>query len=240
MIEASNGHKRPSDLSVFLPLLSPAVTLAHTLFVFFCHVYPPPSPRRLVSLPISLHGTVISLFLRWIGFSAAVTGMEAAPPPSGFCHLSKTRCHFHSPSHPSPPLSPHPCFLASISYGAELCVCERVCRRLVCNPDSLQPKSILFEIWSIMKTFFANTNLPFSYLLFPPLFSLYDTFPFRSPLSNQENMMQKRAENMFSDIMSCDHCRAMLQERGICIIFQCRCVRVLLERARLSHESYVT
>lgn len=209
LIEASNGHTRPSDLSVFLPLLSPAVTLAHTFFVFFCHVYPPPSPHRLVSLPISLRGTVISLFLRWIGFSAAVTGMEAAPPSPGFCHLSKTRCHFHSPSRPpQPPRLLSPCFLASISYGAELCVCERVCRRLMCNPDSLQPKSILFEIWSIMETFLPTPTFHFhiSSSLLPPLFSLYDTFPFRSPLSNQENMMLERAGNTFSDIITVTLC----------------------------------
>lgn len=239
MIEASNGHKRPRDLSVFLPLLSPAVTLAHTLFVFFCHVYPPPSPPRLVSLPISLRGTVISLFLRWIGFSAAVTSMEAVPPP-GFCHLSKTRCHFHSPSHPSPlcllilaslllSLTGQSCVFVSVCGGAS-CVIPILCSQ---NRFSLRFGASWKHFCQHQPSIFISP-LP-SYLLC----SLYDTFPFRSPLSNQENMMQKRAENTFSDI-SCDRCRVMLKERGICILFQCGCVRVLLERARLSHESYVT
>lgn len=173
LIEASNGHKRPSDLSVFLPLLSPTVTLAHTLFVFFCHVYPPPSPRRLVSLPISLRGAVISLFLRWIGFSAAVTGMEAAPPP-WFLPSFQNSLPLPLPITSLPPSvssSLLPCFY--LLRGRVVCFCERVCCRLVCNPDSLQPKSILFEIWSIMETFFANANLPFSYLLFPLTSSVF-------------------------------------------------------------------
>lgn len=237
LIEASNGHKRPSDLSFFFATALPRCDPCTHTFCIFLSCLPPTlsSPPRFPAHFPSRDCHLPFPPVDWI-FSRCHRHGGCSPSP-GFCHLSKTRCHFHSPSHPSPPLSPHPCFLASISYRAELCVRERVCQRLVCNPDSLQPKSILFEIWSIMETFLPTPTFHFhiSSSLLPPLFSLYDTFPFRSPLSNQENMMQKRGENTFSDIISCVHCRTMLKERGICIIFQRQCVQVLLERARLSH-----
>lgn len=71
LIEARNGHKCPSDL--FAPAMSRSCCdpRTHHLAIFLSCL--PPSPPRF------LHGTVIFLFLRWIGFSAAVTSTNAAP-----------------------------------------------------------------------------------------------------------------------------------------------------------------
>lgn len=140
----------------FLPFLAPAVTLTHTIFVFFCHVYP---PRRLASFT----GLSSSFFSAGLDFQ--LLSQARMPLPSGFCHLSKSRCHFHSPSHPlagrlliPPPPSP-PCL--HLLQG-------RVVPAPLCNPDSSQPKLILSEIWDITQTFFfTKTSLPFTLLHFP-------------------------------------------------------------------------
>ncbi len=120
-----------------------------------------------------LHGSVISLFLQWIGFQLLSRAWRLLSP--GFCHLSKTHCHFHSSS-PSLPL--YPLLLAPCLYllqGRVVCVC-------VCVITILCSLIGLLRTSNIMETISANSRvvffLPFPaspfYLspsLSPPLFS---------------------------------------------------------------------
>lgn len=148
----------------FLPFLAPAVTLTHTIFVFFCHVYP---PRRLASFT----GLSSSFFSAGLDFQ--LLSQARMPLPSGFCHLSKSRCHFHSPSHPLAgrllirPTPLHPLLLACISYRAELCL-----RRCVIPILRSQNRFFLRFGTSRKHLFFffffpTKTSLPFTLLHFP-------------------------------------------------------------------------
>lgn len=117
-----------------LPFPSLAVTLAHCAFIFlFCHFFNPPFPPTCFIFPGHfLHGSVVSLFLQWIGFQLLSRAQRLLSP--GFCHLYKTHCHFHStsPSFPFYPLLLALCFY--LLQGRVGCVCA-----CVCNSDSLQP-----------------------------------------------------------------------------------------------------
>lgn len=175
LIGARNGHKCPSDL--FVPAISRSCCDPHTHhFCIFLSCLPPSPPRFL-------HGTVIFLFLRWIGFSAAVTSADAAPlwflpsfQKSLPLPLAFTSTRRPSPHPPHPPPPPPPCL--HLLQG-------RVVPAPLCNPDSSQPKSILSEIWDITQTsffffFFPRKqafHLHCSTSLLLPLFFLEQTPP---------------------------------------------------------------
>lgn len=116
LIEARNGHKCPSDL--FVPAISRSCCDPHPHhFCIFLSCLPPSPPRFL-------HGTVIFLFLRWIGFSAAVTSTDAAPLwflPS-FQKSLPLPLAFTSTRRPSP--HPLPSLLAS--FTGQSCACTSV------------------------------------------------------------------------------------------------------------------
>lgn len=136
LIEASNGHKRPSDLPVFFAIALPRCDPRTHTFCIFLSCLPPTlsSPPRFPAHFPSRDCHLPFPPVDWI-FSRCHKHGGCYPP--GFCHLSKTRCHFHSPSHPSPlcllilaslllSLMGQSCVFASACAGAS-CVIPILC-----------------------------------------------------------------------------------------------------------------
>lgn len=124
---ASNEDTCPNNLCVLHIPNSGCDFLTHYFYIFLLSLLSisPHLPRIPAHF---LHGSVISLFLQWIGFQLLSQARRLLS--LGFCHLSKTHCHFHSSS-PSLPL--YPLLLAPCLY---LLKARVVC---VCNPNSVQP-----------------------------------------------------------------------------------------------------
>lgn len=131
------------------------MTLAHCAFIFlFRHFFNPPFPPTCFIFPGHfLHGSVVSLFLQWIGFQLLSRAQRLLSP--GFCHLYKTHCHFHStsPSLPFYPLLLALCFYLLQGRVVCVCMCVRACVILIlCSLIGLlQPSNII-------ETISANTK----------------------------------------------------------------------------------